>query len=95
MAMNKDTDPIDQLFANAKQEQNRIASVAETGVEARLQGNLTNAGGAENEIWMSVLGRLCAGGGLLAAGLTVWALLPVSGYEDIASLIIEQWVFGI
>ncbi|MDF1811929.1 MAG: hypothetical protein P1V20_06935 [Verrucomicrobiales bacterium] len=91
----KDNDEsLDQLFADAKQAQNRIAEAAELGVESRLRGKLSQSDD-DGELWYQALWRLCTAGGMIAAGLTLWVVIPQAGPQDVTSMLIEQWILGI
>lgn len=76
--MNDENDPLDQLFEDAKEIQDQVASTAAVGVETRLRNQLESKPKGDGDLWCEVLNRLCAAGGVMAVGLTIWALMPLS-----------------
>ncbi|MEO0414141.1 MAG: hypothetical protein AAF226_04210 [Verrucomicrobiota bacterium] len=91
--MSEKEEPLDQLFAEARQSQERVAAAVEIGVEARLHSCLTSP--SADEVWLSALVRLCSLGGVALLALGVWVLVTSSETQTLASLIVEQWVLGI
>ena len=92
--MNKDNDPLDNLFTEAKQQQEQIAATAELGVESRPKGQLADANQSD-QAWLSALVRLCGAGAVAAFCLFGWVVAEHYQTPELAGLLIERWVLGI
>lgn len=86
---------LDDLFAQAKNAQDKVAETAELGVESRLKSRLTSQENDDEALWLDALKRLCVSGGLVAIALGIWVIIPGSEGNELTSLVIEQWLFGI
>lgn len=102
MAMKNSNNPnnngdneLDQLFNQARQQQDNIAASAEIGVEARLHDRLNLQDNVELSSWFDALWKLCSAGGLVTACLAIWVIIQNTSASNISNLIFEQWIFGI